>query len=78
MERSNIEKKINELIIDLGIEEDKITSSAKLEDLGLIDEDVEELAVYLEDTFDIAIKEGDEFKWETVKDIVDYVEKALQ
>lgn len=64
-------------IVDfLGVDEAKITSEAKLkEDLGIDSLDAVELAMAIEEAFDIKIDDEDLKKLITVQDIVNCVEK---
>ncbi|MGN8649423.1 acyl carrier protein [Eubacterium pyruvativorans] len=64
-------------IVDfLGVDEAKITPEAKLkEDLGIDSLDAVELAMAIEEAFDIKIDDEDLKKLITVQDIVNCVEK---
>ena len=78
--KGNIMKYFDEIkgqIVDfLGVDEAKITSEAKLkEDLGIDSLDAVELAMAIEEAFDIKIDDEDLKKLITVQDIVNCVEK---
>ena len=78
--KGNIMKYFYEIkgqIVDfLGVDEAKITSEAKLkEDLGIDSLDAVELAMAIEEAFDIKIDDEDLKKLITVQDIVNCVEK---
>ena len=78
--KRNIMKYFDEIkgqIVDfLGVDEAKITSEAKLkEDLGIDSLDAVELAMAIEEAFDIKIDDEDLKKLITVQDIVNCVEK---
>lgn len=68
---------IKEQIVNcLGVDEEKITPEAKLkEDLGIDSLDAVELAMAVEEAFDIKIDDEDLKKLITVQDIVSCVEK---
>ena len=78
--KGNIMKYFDEIkgqIVDfLGVDEAKITPEAKLkEDLGIDSLDAVELAMAIEEAFDIKIDDEDLKKLSTVQDIVNCVEK---
>ena len=56
------------------IEKEDIELNSSLEDIGIDDIAVVDLALALESDFDIDIPEQAYEKWSTVSDIVDYVE----
>ena len=64
--------KVFEEMFDIEKEDIKLNSS--LEDIGIDDIAVVDLALALESDFDIDIPEEAYEKWSTVSDIVDYVE----
>lgn len=68
---------IKEQIVNcLGVDEEKITPEAKLkDDLGIDSLDAVELAMAVEEAFDIKIDDEDLKKLITVQDIVSCVEK---
>jgi acyl carrier protein len=79
MNRQDIEKKVNEILVDkLGVELDMVKDEAKFEDdLGGDSLDCVELIMEFEKEFGISIKDEDAYKCETVKDMYDLVEQAL-
>jgi len=80
MTRRKIEDFINNILvtqfeIDAGI----IKSSASLKsDLKLVDSDISDIAMDLEDEYNIGIPEVEEVRWRTVKNIVDYIETKIK
>jgi len=80
MTRRKIEDFINNILvtqfeIDAGI----IKSSASLRsDLKLVDSDISDIAMDLEDEYNIGIPEVEEDRWRTVKNIVDYIETKIK
>jgi acyl carrier protein len=79
MNRQDIEKKVNEILVDkLGVEPDMVKDEAKFEeDLNGDSLDCVELIMEFEHEFGISIKDEDAYKCETVKDMYDLVEQAL-
>ena len=79
MSRQDIEKKVNEILVDkLGVEPDMVRNEARFEDdLGGYSLDCVELIMEFEKEFSISIKDEDAEKCETVKDMYDLVEQAL-
>lgn len=77
MERSEIEKKVNEILIRLiGIEESEITEDASLiKDLGIDSLDYAELVMEFELNFNIKIPDTDAEQLATVGQIYNYIEK---
>ena len=62
-----------------GIDEEEICAESKLnDDLAFDSLDYVDLAVKLEEEFDIKIEDDAIDEWKTVQDIVDYVDKLLQ
>ena len=76
----NLEKKINEIIIDkLGIEESEITDSASFtNDLGADSLDTVELIMEFEKEFNVSIPDEDAEKIATVGDAVSYLKEHLK
>lgn len=79
MNRQDIEKKVNEILVDkLGVELDIVKDEARFEeDLRGDSLDCVELIMEFEHEFGISIKDEDAYKCETVKDMYDLVEQAL-
>ena len=76
----NLEKKINEIIIDkLGIEESEITDSASFtNDLGADSLDTVELIMEFEKEFNVSIPDEDAEKIATVGDAVSYLKEHVK
>ncbi len=79
MERSDIESKMKELLVEeLGLEADKITMSATFEeDLEVDSLGVVELLMALEDNFGVQIPDEEAESLVTVGEAVDLVEQKL-
>jgi len=79
MERSAIESKLTELLVDeLGLERDKIETAAKFEeDLEVDSLGVVELLMAIEDNFDVKIPDEDAEKITTVGEAVDIIASKL-
>ena len=70
-------EKLKDIIIDqLGVEEEKVTLEANIqEDLGADSLDTVDLITTIEDEFDISIPDDAVEETKTVGDIVNYIEK---
>jgi len=79
MERSEIEAKLTDLLVDeLGLERDDIKMEAKFEeDLDVDSLGVVELLMALEDNFDVKIPDEEAEKITTVGEAVDMVSQKL-
>jgi acyl carrier protein len=79
MERSEIEAKLVDLLVDeLGLERDDITMEAKFEeDLDVDSLGVVELLMALEDNFDVKIPDEEAEKITTVGEAADLVSQKL-
>ena len=79
MERSEIESKLTDLLVDeLGLERDKIASEAKFEeDLEVDSLGVVELLMAIEDNFDVKIPDEDAENITTVSEAVDIIVSKL-
>ncbi|MEA3502710.1 MAG: acyl carrier protein [Actinomycetota bacterium] len=79
MERTEIESKLTDLLVDeLGIERDDITADAKFEeDLDVDSLGVVELLMALEDNFGVKIPDEEAEQITTVGEAVDLVETKL-
>ncbi len=73
-----LDKIKNKMVETLSVDEEKISLEAKLaDDLGIDSLDAVELAMALEEEFDIKLSDDELQKLVTVKDIQDVVEKHL-
>lgn len=79
MERSEIESKLTDLLVEeLGIERDNITMAAKFEeDLEVDSLGVVELLMALEDNFDVKIPDDEAEAITTVSEAVDVVQQKI-
>lgn len=79
MERTEIESKLTDLLVDeLGIERDDIRPDAKFEeDLDVDSLGVVELLMALEDSFGVKIPDEEAEQISTVGEAIDLVEKKL-
>jgi acyl carrier protein len=79
MERTEIESKLTDLLVDeLGIERDDIRPDAKFEeDLDVDSLGVVELLMALEDNFGVKIPDEEAEQISTVGEAIDLVEKKL-
>lgn len=79
MERAALEERLKKLLIDrVGVTESKITLEASLvEDLGLDSLDGVELAMAMEEEFDLQIDDSQMRELATVADALAFVEKRL-
>lgn len=75
---SEISDKVKKIVVEhLGVEADKVTpESSFIDDLGADSLDTVELVMAFEEAFNIEIPEDAAEKITTVKDAVDYIEKA--
>jgi acyl carrier protein len=78
MSSPNLEK-VREIVIDqLDVKAEKVTEEASfIEDLGADSLDTVELVMALEEKFDIEIPDEDAEKIKTVRDAVEYIDKAV-
>ncbi|MCQ2546622.1 MAG: acyl carrier protein [Clostridia bacterium] len=72
--------KIKEMIVEqLGVSADEIQLDTNLmKDLEADSLDAVEIIMAIEDEYDIEIPDEDAEKFQTISDIVNYVEKAIQ
>ena len=69
-------ERIKEIIIEeLGIDADSVTIDSTLEDIGADSLDAAELIVALEEEYDLEISEEDARGMQSLKNIVEYIEK---
>ena len=75
----NIETQVKEIIVEqLGVDPEKVTSSAKfIEDLGADSLDTVELVMAFEEKFSVEVPDEDAEKLKSVEDVVNYI-KANQ
>lgn len=73
------EEKVKQIIADqLQVLEEEVVPTADLrEDLSADSLDIMELVTDLEDQFDIEIPDGDVETFNTVKDVLDYIETKV-
>lgn len=73
---ATIDEQVRQIIKDqLGVSEEELQPGAKLdEDLGADSLDSFELALQLEEEFDITISDEEVSKMKTVKQVIEYVE----
>lgn len=78
MERETILNKLKTILPDItGCDPDKITESAKLEDLGFDSLDEIELVMALEEEFELEIDETTYQGLETVREVIDNLAEIL-
>ena len=72
----SIEERVKKIIVEqLGVKEEDVKPEASfVEDLGADSLDTVELVMALEEEFDIEVPDEDAEKFQTVSDIVNYVE----
>ena len=73
----NVEEKVKNIIVEqLGVEPDQVKPEAQfVNDLGADSLDTVELIMALEEEYDIEIPDEDAEKFQTVEDLVKYVEE---
>ncbi len=78
--REQIEEKVIDIVCkQLAAEKSKVKPETSfVNDLGADSLDTVELVMEVEETFGISVPDEDATKIQTVKDIVDYIEKRLQ
>jgi acyl carrier protein len=74
------ESKIRDMICDiLTCEADDLTVDSFLsDDLGMTPDDLEELVAVLQEEFEIEIPDIDAEDWETVGDLIGYVQEKIE
>jgi len=79
MQQADLEKRLKKLLMDrVGIPEEKIRPDASLvEDLGLDSLDAVELAMSMEEEFDLQIDDDQMRRFATVSDALGFVQKLL-
>jgi acyl carrier protein len=75
---SNIADRVKKIVIEhLGVEEDKVTETASfIDDLGADSLDTVELVMAFEEEFSIEIPDDAAEKIQTIKNAIDFIEKA--
>ncbi len=75
---ASIEERVKQIIAEqLGVDEEQVTDNAAfMDDLGADSPDTVELVMALEEEFDVEISDEDAEKIQTVKNAVDYINKA--
>jgi len=76
---SDVKEKVKKIICEqLNVSEDDVVPEASfVDDLGADSLDQVELIMAMEEEFDVSIPDEDAEKIATVKDAVDYIEKAI-
>ena len=74
----SIEQKVKDIIVEqLGVEADKVTSTAKfIDDLGADSLDTVELVMAFEEEFGIDVPDEEAEKLRSVQDVVTYIESV--
>lgn len=71
--------KLRQLLIDrFGCDGEEVTLSATLDDLNLYAQDRDEIAVWFGDLYGVEISAEEIDAWETVEDIVGYIEDHME
>ena len=71
--------KLTQLLIDrFGCDGDEVSLAATLDDLNLYAEDRDEIAVWFGDLYGVEISAEEIAAWETVEDIVGYIEDHME
>lgn len=68
-----ITQAIKDISYNLGLDEDLINLETKFEDLDILDLEREEIIFDLEESFDIEILDEDFDRFQTIKDLVDFI-----
>ena len=76
---SDVKEKVTKIICEqLNVSEDDVVPEASfVDDLGADSLDQVELIMAMEEEFDVSIPDEDAEKIATVKDAIDYIEKAI-
>lgn len=71
--------KLRQLLIDrFGCDGEEVTLAATLDDLNLYEQDRDEIAVWFGDLYGVEISAEGIAAWETVEDIVGYIEDHME
>ncbi|SEA67000.1 acyl carrier protein [Desulfuromusa kysingii] len=75
---ASIEERVKQIVAEqLGVDEEQVVDSAAfMDDLGADSLDTVELVMALEEEFDVEISDEDAEKIQTVKNAIDYINKA--
>lgn len=75
---ASIDERVKQIVAEqLGVDEDQVTEEASfMDDLGADSLDTVELVMALEEEFDVEISDEDAEKIQTVKDAIEYINKA--
>ena len=75
---ASIEERVKQIIAEqLGVDEEQVVDNAAfMDDLGADSLDTVELVMALEEEFDVEISDDDAEKIQTVKNAIDYINKA--
>ncbi len=75
---ASIDERVKQIVAEqLGVDEDQVTEDASfMDDLGADSLDTVELVMALEEEFDVEISDEDAEKIQTVKDAIEYINKA--
>jgi len=75
---ASIEERVKQIVAEqLGVDEEQVTDTAAfMDDLGADSLDTVELVMALEEEFDVEISDEDAEKIQTVKNAIDYINKA--
>ena len=72
-------EKLRGLLVDrFGCDEEEVTLAATLDDLNLYNDDRAEIAVWFLDLYGVEISAEEIDAWETVEDIVGYIEDHME
>ena len=76
MDAANIEQRVREVFSQTVSVSENVTLETRLESLGLDSLDMVEFVMELEEEFDITVEDSAAESWQTVGDIISYVEKS--
>ncbi|MBR5540081.1 MAG: hypothetical protein IKU56_01725 [Clostridia bacterium] len=72
-------QKLRQLLVDhFGCDGEEVTLAATLDDLNLYGDDRAEIAVWFGDLYGVEISAEEIDAWETIEDIVGYIEDHLE
>ncbi len=72
-------QKLRQLLTDrFGCDGEEVTLAATLDDLNLYAEDRDEIAVWFGDLYGVDISAEEIAAWETIEDIVGYIEDHME
>lgn len=72
-------QKLRQLLIDrFGCDGEEVTLAATLDDLNLYAADRDEIAVWFGDLYGVEVSAEEIAAWETVEDIVGYIEDHME